>query len=165
MREITEKDALSRLMAQCSKAECCTHDIMEKMRRWGLAADAQERVTACLKEHKFIDEERFARSFALDKVRYNKWGPRKVEQALWAKRVDEETRRKALAEVSGGEYLRVLRQLLDSRRKSLRAADTYELNRKLARFALGRGFTMDMIRQCLDGDCGMETDDEDQYLE
>ena len=33
--------------------------------------------------------------------------------------------------------------------KSIKAESDYERNQKLVRFALGRGFTFDLIRQCV----------------
>ena len=40
------------------------------------------RVIAALVKGCFVDDERFARAFANDKVRYNKWGRHKIDQAL-----------------------------------------------------------------------------------
>ena len=48
--------------------------------------------------------------------------------------------------------LDVLRPLLKQKRKSIKAGNDYELNQKLVRFALSRGFTFDIIRQCLNVD-------------
>ena len=95
-----------------------------------------------------------------DKVHYNKWGRRKVQQGLWMKRIDEDIQRRVLDEVDDQEYLEVLRLLLKQKRKSTKAASDYELNQKLVRFALGRGFTFDIIRQCLDVDEEMDDGDE-----
>jgi regulatory protein len=50
--------------------------------------------------------------------------------------------------------------LLKQKRKSTKAANDYELNQKLVRFALGRGFTFDIIRQCLEVDEEMDYGDE-----
>jgi regulatory protein len=55
-----------------------------------------------------------------------------------------------LDEISDEEYLKVLKPLLKQKSKSIKAESDYERNQKLARFALGRGFTFDLIRQCLD---------------
>ncbi|MCD8308205.1 MAG: RecX family transcriptional regulator, partial [Clostridia bacterium] len=44
----------------------------------------------------------------------------------------------------------VLAPLLKSKRKSTHAASEYELNGKLIRFALGRGFDMNIIKKCLE---------------
>lgn len=145
-----EKEALLRLTTLCSQAEHCSGEMEDKMRKWGMAPDAQARVMEYLTKNKFVDDERYARAFALDKIRYNKWGRRKVEQALWAKRIDEPTRQLVLGEIADDEYLAVLRSLLKSRGRSIKAADRYELNRKLVRFALGRGFDYALIRRCID---------------
>ena len=145
-----EKEALLRLTTLCSQAEHCSGEMEDKMRKWGMAPDAQARVMEYLTKNKFVDDERYARAFALDKIRYNKWGRRKVEQALWAKRIDEPTRQLVLGEIADDEYLAVLRPLLNSRGRSIKAADRYELNRKLVRFALGRGFDYALIRRCID---------------
>ncbi|MDE6002504.1 MAG: RecX family transcriptional regulator, partial [Prevotella sp.] len=82
-----------------------------------------------------------------------------VEQALWQKRIDEDIRQRVLNEVDDEEYLSVLRPLLKQKRRSTKASSDYELNQKLMRFALSRGFTFDIIRQCLD------VDDEGELVE
>jgi regulatory protein len=124
--------------------------MLEKMRRWELPEEEQARVMQRLVSERYVDDERYARAFVKDKVRYNKWGRRKVEQALWQKHIDDDIRQRVLDEVEDDEYLAVLRPLLKQKRKSTMAASDYELNQKLVRFALSRGFTFDIIRQCLD---------------
>jgi regulatory protein len=73
-----------------------------------------------------------------------------VEQALWQKRIDEDIRKRVLDAVDDDEYLSILRPLLKQKRKTVKANSDYELNQKLMRFAVGRGFTFDIIRQCID---------------
>ena len=165
MKNLSENEALLRLSALCSSGEHCTFELLEKMRRWQLSEEQQASVMAYLENHHFVDDERFARAFALDKIRYNKWGRRKVEQALWAKHIDEAIRRRVLDEIDEAEYIKVLRPLLKSRKRSTKAASDYELNMKLMRFALGRGFAADQIRACLDGAGDMDMTDEDSFLE
>lgn len=149
-KEMTEKEALRRLTALCAKAEHCAYDMKEKMRRWGMDAEATASVMAYLTEHKFIDDERYAHALVKDKIKNNKWGRRKVEQALWAKHIDEATRRRALGSVDDDDYLAVLRPLLKSRERMFKAVDDHERNRKLVRFALSRGFDYALIRRCID---------------
>ena len=119
-QEMTEQEAYLQLAALCARAEHCQQEMRDKMRRWGLDEQVQERVVARLVKERFVDDERYARAFVKDKVHYNKWGRRKVQQGLWMKR----------------------------------------MNQKLVRFALGRGFTFDIIRQCLDVDEEMADGDE-----
>ena len=149
MKQKTEQDAYLTLAALCAQAEHCQYEMTEKMRRWELDEEAQARIMQRLVKERYINDERYARAFVKDKVRYNKWGRRKVEQALWQKHIDEDIRQQVLDEVDDEEYIRILKPLLQQKRRSTKAANDYELNQKLMRFAMGRGFTFDIIRQCL----------------
>ena len=155
----TENDAYLTLAVLCAQAEHCQWEMWEKMRRWEVPEDAQARVMQRLISERYVDDERYAQAFVKDKIRYNKWGRRKVEQALWQKRIDEDIRKRVLDEVDDDEYLSVLRPLLKQKRRSIKAQNDYELNQKLMRFALGRGFTFDIIRQCIE----VEDEPDDQY--
>ena len=159
-KETTEQEAYLQLAALCAQAEHCRQEMRDKMRRWEMAPEAQERVIARLVKERYIDDERYARAFVKDKVRYNKWGRRKVQQGLWMKRIDDDILQRVLDEVDDEEYLAVLKPLLKQKAKSIKAESDYELNQKLVRFAFGRGFTYDIIRQCLDVDEEMMPDDE-----
>ncbi len=152
MKQKTEQDAYLTLAALCAQAEHCQYEMLEKMRRWELDDEAQARVMQRLVSERYVDDERYARAFVKDKVRYNKWGRRKVEQALWQKHIDEDIRQQVLDEIDDEEYISVLRPLLKQKRRSTKAANDYQLNQKLMRFALGRGFTFDIIRQCINLD-------------
>lgn len=157
---MTEQEAYLRLAALCAQAEHCQQEMRDKMRRWGVDEVAQDRVVDRLVKERYVDDERYARAFVKDKIRYNKWGRRKVQQALWQKHIDQEIQQQVLDEIDEKEYLEVLCPLLKQKRKSTKAANDYEMNQKLMRFALGRGFTFDIIRQCLDVDEEMVIDDE-----
>ena len=160
MKEVTEQGAYLQLAQLCARSEHCQHDMLEKMRKWGMTDEAQARVMQRLVSERYVDDERFARAFVRDKIQYNKWGRRKVEQALWMKHIDEDIREQVLGEVGDDEYISILRPLLKQKRRSTKAQSDYELNQKLMKFALSRGFTFDIIRQCIDGDIdGMEDED------
>ena len=145
---MTEQEAYLQLASLCANAEHCQHEMLEKMRKWELSEAVQARVMARLVKERYIDDERYARAFVKDKIRYNKWGRRKVQQALWMKHIDDDIQQTVLDEIDDDEYLSVLKQ----KSKSIKAESDYERNQKLMRFALGRGFTFDIIKQCIDVD-------------
>ena len=149
-KEMTEQEAYLQLAALCAQAEHCQQEMRNKMRRWELDETVQNRISDRLIKERYVDDERYARAFVKDKIRYNKWGRRKVQQALWMKRIDADIQQRVLDEIDEKEYLDVLRPLLKQKRKSIKAESDYELNQKLLRFALSRGFGFDIIRQCLD---------------
>jgi len=150
MKEITEQEAYLRLTALCAQAEHCRQEMWDKMKRWELSEEIRQRVVERLEKERYIDDERYARAFVNDKLRYQKWGRRKIEQALWQKNIDDDIRQRVLDEVADEDYLDVLRPLIRQKRRMIKAGNDYELNQKLLRFALGRGFTFGLIRQCLD---------------
>ena len=157
MNTMTEQEAYLRFAALCAQAEHCEYEMQEKMRRWEIADDAQARVMQRLITERYVDDERFARAFANDKVKYNKWGRRKVEQAMWLKHIAEDIRQRVLDSIDDEEYIAILRPLLQQKRRSVKAHNDYELRQKLIKFAIGRGFTMDIIKQCI------SIDDEEEY--
>ena len=160
---MTEQEAYLQLAALCAQAEHCQQEMRDKRRRWELDETVQNRIVARLVKERYIDDERYARAFVKDKIRYNKWGRRKVQQALWQKHIDTDIQQRVLDEIDEKEYLDVLRPLLKQKRKSIKAESDYELNQKLVRFALGRGFGFDIIRQCLDvDDIDIEDIDDDE---
>ena len=161
MKEKTEQDAYLQLAALCAQAEHCQQEMRDKMKRWGIDAATQDRIVARLVKERYVDDERYARAFVKDKIRYNKWGRRKVQQGLWLKHIDDDIQERVLGEVDDSEYLDVLRPLLKQKVRSIRAENDYERTQKLVRFALGRGFTFDIIRQCLNVDDDMNTEDDE----
>ena len=158
-KEMTGQQAYQKLTALCARSEHCQQEMADKMRQWGVPAEEQVAVMARLVKERYVDDERYARAFANDKVRYAKWGRRKVEQALWQKHIDELIIRQTLDDIDDSEYVAILQPLLKQKRRSTKAATAYELNMKLIKFALSRGFGMDIIKQCL------SVDDEDEFLE
>ncbi len=148
-KDITEQEAFLQLAALCAQAEHCEQEMRDKLKRWELDTAATDRIIARLQKERYIDDTRYARAFVKDKIRYNKWGRRKVEQALWQKRIADDIRQQVLDEIDENEYLDVLRPLLKQKHRTMKAENDYALNQKLVRFALGRGFTFDLIRQCL----------------
>lgn len=159
-KQMTEQEAYLQLAAICAQAEHCEQEMRDKMKRLELDETVQNRLIERLIKERYIDNERYARAFVKDKIRYNKWGRRKVQQGLWMKRIDASIQQQVLDEIDEKEYLDVLRPLLKQKRKTTKASSDYELNQKLVRFALGRGFTFDIIRQCLDVDEEMDYPDE-----
>lgn len=160
MKEITEQQALSRLASECARAEHCTGEMMQKLRLWGIPADASQRIIDYLVSNKYIDDERFARMFVRDKLKFNKWGRHKIADALWQKRIDADIQEAALADISADEYVEVLLPMLKAKAPSIKARTGYEWSMKLIKFAIGRGFDMDVIKQCI-SKMGVEADIDD----
>lgn len=152
-----EDIVFQRLSALCARGEHCQHDITEKMKRWEVDEETQAAVMERLIKGRYIDDERYTRAFVHDKIAYNQWGRRKIEQALWLKHVDGDIVKAVLDDVDDEDYINALRPLLRQKEKSVKGRSDYERRMKLMQWAAGRGFTFDIIRQCMDTD-GFEND-------
>ena len=150
-KPITEADALNRLAAYCYVSEHCRADVREKLQKWGLSAEATERIVSRLEEANFLDESRYAKAYVHDKLRFSGWGKRKIALALQQKHVARTTFQPFLDALDAEEYLQILRKALEQKARTLKAEDgDYQRRLKLTRFAMSRGFSYEDIRQCMD---------------
>ena len=149
-KPMSEEQALARLTALCASAEHCTGEMIDKMTKWEISEEAQARIMEHLVKNKYVDDERYCRAFVHDKMEYNHWGRRKIEQALYVKHVDKAIQKTVLDEIPDEDFIDILRPLIVQKRRQTRANSEYEMNMKLMRFAASRGFTIEQIRQCID---------------
>lgn len=148
--QLTDEEALNRVASYCSAAEHCRAEISEKLQRWGIAYETITGILNRLEAEKYIDDERYCRAFINDKFHFDKWGKMKIAQGLYMKKIASDMAWRHLNEIDQQEYLSVLRSLLASKRKSIHASTEFELNGKLMRFAISRGFELKDIRLCID---------------
>lgn len=132
-------------MAICAASEKCRADIDTKLIQWGLDAGERIKITEELVREKFIDEERYAVSFARDKFRQNKWGRIKISAMLRMKGLDESVIRKGINALEEDLYAETLKKLIASQKKQVKAVNKYELRGKLIRFAVSKGFETDLV--------------------
>lgn len=145
----TEQEALSILSGLCARGEHCSGDMLEKMRRWQMDEEAMARVMAYLTDKGFIDDGRYCRLYAIDKLKFNKWGRHKIAFSLRSKGVGNNAIEEALAEIDNQQFIDALTELLDAKSRTLDDDDPYMRRQKLIKFALGRGFDMDIILKVL----------------
>lgn len=148
--ELEEKNALARASALCSQREYCVSQIEEKLEGWGQSPEACERIISRLIEERFIDEARFSRAYALDKMRYNHWGRVKIRQMLRQLGISAADREAAINELPDDEYFAILRRVAEQKLPSIKARNDYELRGKLMRFLAGRGFELDEASSAID---------------
>jgi regulatory protein len=143
----------------CSKSEHCSFDIQEKLKSWGLNSTDSQVVIEKLIAEKYIDDERYARAYAKDKSRFNKWGKQKIAFMLRNKKIAPEVITLALEEIEDDGYTEQLLKLLTDKAKTIKYANKFDKRNKLMRFALSRGFEADQINKALRQ---LEMPDEDE---
>ena len=138
-------EILSRLTARCSTTELCLSDIRKKLDATDITEKEKERILHRLLDEGYVDEARYARAFVRDKFRFSGWGKVKIAQGLRAKQISSTDIDEALKEIDEDDYHQTLREALKAKRRSLHEKSDYETNAKLIRFALSRGYEMNVI--------------------
>lgn len=149
MKQLNESEMLHRAAAYCSAAERCIQDVEKKISEAGLSCEESERIIDRLLKEKFIDENRFARSFVNDRLRFNKWGRIKIGYELQKKNIPASIRSEALDEIDEQDYRDILLSILKGKKKITKGKDERDLYVKLLRFAAGRGFESRETTRCL----------------
>lgn len=144
-RVLNFEQGLQRAAALCCQSEHCVADITEKLLRWGVSREDSDRIIDRLIDEKYIDESRYALAYVRDKVRFSHWGRVKIKSMLRMLRVSELDIRNAFDSFDEDEYLGVLEDVIESKRRALPEAESYASRVKLIRFALQRGFEMHEI--------------------
>jgi regulatory protein len=148
--KLSEPQALNRVASYCSRAERSESSVRKKLVAWELPDDAIKRIIDRLKKEKYLDDNRFARSFINDKLRFNKWGKTKIIFELKKLNIPSSIYDPVLDELAGDEFEKQLMHILSVKVKSVKAKNDYDKKTKLIRFALGRGFSMDLSIKCVD---------------
>lgn len=140
-KQMTKEQALFKLTAYCSMAEHCLAEVRKKLTTWEIPeSDANEIVAFLLKE-KYVDEARYARAFANDKMNFARWGRNKVAFSLRSKAIPADIISSTLDEVFGSEdYDDSINQVLAAKFRTLKYKNRYDAKTKLLRFGAGRGF-------------------------
>ncbi len=143
------KKALNATAALCSKKEHATADIRRKLKNWGINTEDQEKIIDFLRKNKFLDDCRFARFYARDKFRFNKWGKQKIAASLRQKQIAAPFIAEALAQLETLDYSATCLNLLQQKLKNSKETDPIKQKAKLIRFGISRGFDYETVLQAL----------------
>ena len=141
---------LNKAATYASRCEHCESEVREKLLIWGGTSEETDEIIAYLIEERYIDNQRYANSYAKDKFRFNHWGKYKISIMLRSKDIDSEIIEEALGQIDEEEYLEKLQQILRDKLRSLKYLSEYEKKGKLFKFAQSRGFESGAISKVID---------------
>lgn len=137
--------ALQKLRKYCAYQERCHQEVRSKLISLKVYGDDLEEIIAELISENFLNEERFARTFARGKFRMKMWGRNKIKQHLKIKRVSAYCLKKAMEEIEEEEYIETLQSIL---RKKIDRHDNLKpiiARDKAIQYAISRGFETSIV--------------------
>lgn len=145
----TEKDipdwVLAKMKQYCAYQERSMYDVKSKLKSFHLQEGIAEKIIVELEKENYLDEARYAKVFASGKLRINKWGKNKIYAALQQKRVPEFFILQGLSEIDEDEYLHVLREVISAKSREIKEPDFDRHNKKVAKFAISKGFEPQLV--------------------
>lgn len=145
----TVKEATLKLMNYCAYQERCHQDVEQKLIELRMIPEARQQIIHTLLEENFLNEERFAQSFARGKFKIKKWGRIRIQQELKRRSISRFNIETALKEIPDQEYFETLDLLFEKRRKSLTEKNPQRLKKKIADYLLYRGWESHLIYEKL----------------
>jgi len=82
MKAIPYNEALKKIEYYCSYQDRCYKEVENKLYEYLLEPEEKQNILIYLIENKYINEERFAKSFARGKHFYKNWGRIRIKQEL-----------------------------------------------------------------------------------
>jgi len=146
----TYEDALAALQHYCAYQDRCHTDVRKKLKELQYYGDLAEEVICALIQEKYLDEERFARSFARGKFKMKRWGRMKITRELRQRDVSPYCIKKGLTEIEEVDYLRVMEEELERRnRLEKKGLHPYLRRRKLADYMFQRGYESNLTWEAI----------------
>ena len=146
---VSKEEALAKMQRYCAYQERCHEEVRSKLLNMGVYSDWREEIIVQLIEENFLNEERFARSFARGKFRIKQWGRNRIRQELKKRKISDYCVRKAMEEIEEADYRSTLETALVKKNISLHEEDAYQRKAKLARYAVSRGFESELAWQLI----------------
>jgi regulatory protein len=144
-QKVTFAEAQKKLEYYCSYQERCHAEVVQKCYDLGLNANEVDLMVVHLIENNYLNEERFARSFARGKFRIKFWGKSRIVNELKFRKISSPNIKLALTEIDEDEYEHVFNSLAERHWNSILEKNTLKKRKKFCDYLLRKGWETDRI--------------------
>ena len=148
-KPLTPDQVLDKMAKYCAYQERCVKDVRDKLKTFDLPQEEKDKILDYLLDNRFVNDERFARSFVRGKINQSGWGLNKIRFHLMQKGIAKETIDEALGQTDEDLYRQRLIDILKTKSKTIKAETDFEKKRKLAAYAMQKGFEASLVWEVL----------------
>lgn len=141
----TIKEALQKLEHFCAYQERCHEEVVSKLYSLKMTADEIDVIIVQLIKGNFLNETRFACSFARGKHRMKHWGKIRITNELKARHISSTNITLALKEISAEEYFETFENLAERCWNNLTESNVLKKRKKFCDYMLRRGYESNLI--------------------
>ncbi len=145
----TLTEATKKLESFCAYQDRCHKDVETKLRDMGMIPEATNQIIGHLIQENYLNEERFAKSFARGKFRIKKWGKNRIVNELKQRQITKYNITIALKEIEQEDYIETLNILAKKRLSQIRETNIQQRKKKLADYLLYRGWESHLVYEKL----------------
>ena len=149
MENYTFEEIKHKLEYYCSYQDRCHKEVEQKLNSFTLITALKEKVIVHLIENNFINEERFAKSFARGKHNYKGWGKNRIVNELKFRNISSRIIETALKEIPEATYLENFHQLAEKHWNNITERKGSKKNKKFVDFLLRKGYETSLIYEKL----------------
>ena len=148
-KPLSSDQVLDKMAKYCAYQERGEKDVLDKLKTYDLSEFDRRKIYKYLCVNRFVSNERFAKAFVRGKINQSGWGVNKIRFHLMQKGIDKAVIDEALQAYDEEAYRQRLIEVLQSKAKTVKAANDFEKKRKLAAFAMQRGFEASLVWEVL----------------
>ena len=141
----TLKEALQKIEHYCAYQERCHDEVISKLKSLKLNSNEIDEIIVHLIEHNFLNETRFACSFARGKHRIKFWGRIRIINELKFRNISQYNINLGLAEITPEEYATTFDTLAQRNWESIRESNIQKKRKKCSDFLLRKGFESNLV--------------------
>ena len=146
MKEVFSiKEAIHKIEHYCAYQERCHEEVVQKLRSMKMDEDEIDVILVKLIRDNFLNEERFACSFARGKHRMKQWGRIRIVNELKFKKINQRLITTALKEITAEEYLVTFHTLAERNWDSIRESNALKKRKKFCDYLLRKGFESNLV--------------------
>jgi regulatory protein len=143
--KLTHNEAQLKLEYYCSYQERCHLEVVQKLYDLGMKSNEVDAIVVYLLQNNFLNEERFARSFARGKHRIKTWGKIRIVNELKQRQISVNNIKCALSEISEEEYQDTFDKLAERHWETIREINIQKKKKKFCDYLLRKGWESNLV--------------------
>lgn len=149
-KTFTVSEIREKLMRYCAYQERCQWEVEKKLQEFRLIPEGRDEIMIYLIQNGFLNEERFARSFARGKFYQKNWGRIKIRMELKKRKIPPKLIEIGLAEINDKDYQNSIKSLFEKKKKALKSErDSFKKKGKIRNYLIQKGFESEFIMELL----------------
>ena len=148
-KPLTSDQVLDKMAKYCAYQERCVKDVRDKLKTYEISEEEKTKILDYLLDNRFVNDERFAKSFVRGKVNQSGWGVNKIRFHLIQKGIAKDIIDEALGQTDEEVYRQRLIEILKTKAKTVKTVSDFDKKRKLAAYAMQKGFEGSLVWEVL----------------